>query len=244
MNKDFVLMAQDCISFALRGLTPRDYQDFCKRTLGPGTSYYDRMRVAERLIEAGSLYVSDGKYRLGTLRDEPWLVEALTEGSDRAWTIVDSFPVRQVKFDPENLINRITGLEGEEFVVDLLNKQLPRGITSRIEHVSLKDDSAGYDIASPSTSDPERTVLLEVKTTTRPGQYLRYFLSRNEADVGLRHQNWFLVFVVVRHGAHELAGFASMSAIRHELPVDPPGNTHWMSARMESSISDLRPNLP
>lgn len=244
MSGNFLLMANDCISFARNNLMARDYQEFCKRTLGPGTSYYDRMRVAERLIDEGVVLLENNRYHLGFLSEAPWLISALSTGDDHAWTILHAFPKRRIKFDPDNRVNQITGLGGELAVIAWLREQLEPDYVSRIVHVSLENDAAGYDIYSPSTRTLGSSTLLEVKTTTRPGPILRYFLSRNEAEIGARNENWHLVFVTVRGGVHELAGFATMADIRQQLPSDPPGNSRWMSVELHMNSGDLNPNLP
>lgn len=244
MTDEFLLMAKDCIGFAREGLSAKDYQDFCKRMLGPGTSYYDRMRVSERLIDENIIYLEDNKLHLGELAPQDWLVSGLAKGNVNAWNILDSFPKRRLKFDPDNAVNAEIGLAGEEAVLSWLNESIDASRIGKINHISLFNDAAGYDIYSPSTQSFTNEVLLEVKTTTRPGSSIEIFLTRNEARVGIQNQNWFLTFVSILNGISSLEGHLSMNEILFMLPNDPIPESSWMSVKLTIEKSSLNPGLP
>lgn len=244
MTDEFLLMVKDCIEFARDGLSAKDYQEFCKRMLGPGTSYYDRMRVAERLVDEQVIYLDANKFHLGELEARDWLVSGLAKGNVNAWNILDSFPKRRLKFDPDNAVNAEIGLAGEEAVMSWLYGSIDASRIGKINHISLVNDAAGYDIFSPSTKNFTNDVLLEVKTTTRPGPAINIFLSRNEARVGIQNQNWFLTFVSIVNGISRLEGHLSINEILFMLPKDPIPESSWMSVKLKIEKSSLNPGLP
>ncbi|ORE97751.1 DUF3883 domain-containing protein [Aurantimonas sp. 22II-16-19i] len=99
------------------------------------------------------------------------------------------------KFDPaaRDAKNRILGLRGEQFVFDFEQQNMiaegRRDLLSEVRWVSRDEgDGHGYDIVSvdPQT---EKKKFIEVKST-RGSQYVPFFLSRNEIEVGERTEGW------------------------------------------------------
>jgi hypothetical protein len=237
-------MALNCIEFAHAARNVQDYTDFCKRQLGAGTSYYDRIRVKDQLIDEGFIRIDGNRLRLGVAKRVEWLEQSLAQGQSEAWELCDLYPRRKLKFDPDDTASRELGLAGELYVMELLKEVIPHGFQDRIIHVSLEDDSAGYDIRTPSTNGPEGEVLLEVKTSSRTGPGFRLFLSRNEVETGLRNPNWHLLLVAAHQGKFEIAGAINMSAIADLLPQDTSDEARWMSLRLVVPVEDLDKKLP
>jgi hypothetical protein len=202
------------------------------------------MRVAEKLLDEQVIYLDANKFHLGDLDAKDWLVAGLAKGNVHAWDILDSFPKRRLKFDPNNSVNAEIGLAGEVAVLSWLEESFDTSHFGKVIHVSLVNDLAGYDIYSPSTQRFTDDVLLEVKTTTRPGSAFDIFLSRNEARVGMQNKNWFLTFVSIHNGISSLEGYLSMKEIKFMLPTDPIPESSWMSVKLTIEKSSLNPGLP
>jgi len=244
MTELLVKMALDCIVFARDARHVRDYSDFCKMQLGAGTSYYDRIRVKDQLIDEGFVRIEENRLRLGSAHKRAWLDQALRNGDPEAWEICEIYPKRKLKFDPDNTAARDLGLAGEVFVLEKLKQLLPKALQGRLIHVSLEDDGAGFDISTPSVKNPEDQVLLEVKTSSRSGSKFRLFISRNEVETGLRNPNWRLVLVAAQQGEFDILGVLGMTDFADCLPQDTSSEAMWMSTRIDLSRDGWRPSLP
>ncbi len=244
MSDLFLQMALDCIQFAYAARHVQDYTDFCKRQLGAGTAYYDRIRIKDQLIDEGFIRLDGNTLRLGMAQGVEWLERGLADGEPEAWELCDLYPKRKLKFDPDDTSARELGLAGELYVIERLKERVPKGFQDRIIHVSLEDDSAGYDIRTPSVNGAEDEVLLEVKTSSRVGPSFRLFLSRNEVETGLRNANWYLVLVTACQGKFEIAGSVKMSAIADLLPQDSSDEATWMSLKLVLQLDNLMAGLP
>jgi hypothetical protein len=135
------------------------------------------------------------------------------------------------------------GLKGEFFVLELLQRQLPTHAQSAIKHVSLTDDSAGYDIEAP-LNETGTTCYLEVKTTTRPTGSFRFFLSRNEWRTSTRKPNWFLVLVSLTPQTSELFGHLDSGSLANYMPEDRHRDFPWQVTRGSLSRDDVFSGLP
>lgn len=141
---------------------------------------------------------------------------------------------------------RALGLRGEEFVVDRARHELielgRRDLASQVRRLSEFSDDLGYDIVAPRIHGKRR---LEVKTSGRSGEGLvRFFLSRNEFDWGLRDVDWALV--VCRVGADDeidLVGWCRAPALEPYLPADGEGS-RWTSSEVEIPLTLFEPGLP
>lgn len=92
--------------------------------------------------------------------------------------------------------NRSLGLAGEHFVIELERKRLTDSgygeLAQRIEHVAeTKGDLLGYDVLSFETNGYERHI--EVKTT-RYGEMVPFYLSRNEIKVSAEKAESYRLF--------------------------------------------------
>lgn len=92
--------------------------------------------------------------------------------------------------------NRKTGAIGEELVMAFEKEKLltagKPSLANKIKHVSKKDDGLGYDIQS-FTALGEK-IFIEVKTSQSSFAKSRYFISRNEWEVGKTlHSYWLYI---------------------------------------------------
>ena len=172
------------------------------------------------------------------------LLEQLFESSESRESFLLSLAR---KFDNESQAQ--TGLEGELFVLSLCSQELENAgrtdLIPKVVHVSLISDQLGYDIVAPNISGENRR--LEVKSTRAIGANGRFYISRNEFEVGLRDPNWFLVLVKVGE-PNELLGWIEAPAIVGCSPTDTCdeaiGNGRWEVAKMTIPSSAIQRGLP
>jgi hypothetical protein len=211
-----------------------------------GMSVNDRLRVADELIELGKIRLIDDRLSLPAKFDTAWLEQSLLAGSEVAWEIAseigDNATEETNLFDADQL--KKIGDLGELRVLEELKDSLETHLHHRISHVSRRDDSAGFDISSPSIKDVDRQLKLEVKTTCRPGNNFRFFLSRNEFEVGIRDKNWRLVFVQLSNNVAILLGHLPVSVIAARFPIDQEDDIRWQNVRVDFARDLIKPGLP
>lgn len=145
-------------------------------------------------------------------------------------------------FDPALLA--ALGAAGEEEVVracrdELLGLDRP-DLAAQVQRVSLISDALGYDVVAPRINGAPR--LLEVKTEARPSSgVFRFFLSRNEYDVG-RLQQWALVACVGSASVMEVIGWCRSATLRQYLPDDRNGR--WTEAVVRVPMTVFVDGLP
>jgi len=230
---------------ALR-ISVKDFQIQCELAPSkPGSSYYDRLRVAEQLIEDGIIEKVDKRLRV-VAKDVPdWLRTGMQNGSKISWRIFDAIDVGgkiRGRIDHELLAS--IGLDGEKAVIKELRQGLSVADGMRIRHISLVDDSAGYDICSPSVVDTSRTRLLEVKTSSRPGADFSFFISRNEVRVASQNENWYMVAVLREPSGYRLLGYVTYLQFADVVPVNVSPFSHWESASVRIPVNQILPGLP
>lgn len=224
----------------------RDFDFLCQ--LAPSTSgksYYDRLRVAERLIVEGIIEKVDDRLRIVAMDIPLWLRQGMLDGSQISWEIFEVIDTKgkiKAKIDLELLAT--IGLDGENEVIRQLKQELPPSIATKVKHVSLEDDSAGFDISSPSISQHDMHCLLEVKTSSRPGDDFRFFISRNEARVASLNENWRLVAVLREQTRYKILGHLRYAHFSEALPVDSSPYGKWQSATVILPIDLIVPSLP
>jgi len=167
----------------------------------------------------------------------------LIPDTDRRASIVEAV---SRKYD--DALMRIVGQIGEELVVAHCRKELRKlgqaELARSVRQISLENDGAGYDILAPRISGTDR--MLEVKATTSNLDPVTFFLSRNEAMVGMRNRNWSLVVCVnidVQSRDGEILGWFSGSQLTSDLPQDAHRGT-WQSARLSIPRDELNPGIP
>jgi hypothetical protein len=166
-------------------------------------------------------------------------------GSKSAWEIfelIDSKGKIKGKINLELLAT--IGFDGELEVIRKLKESLPECLSSRINHISLTDDSAGFDISSPSTSQHDYVCLLEVKTSSQPGRDFQFFISRNEARVASQNDNWRLIAVRREPDGYKILGHLRYAHFADILPRDTSQLSRWESASITLPSDLIAPNLP
>lgn len=239
-------IALEVIRAARNRISVRDFDMQCRLApVSGGKAYYDRLRVAQQLITDRIIEKDNGYLRL-SIKDIPeWLVDGLEVGSEISWEILENIdPTRKLNDKFDRLLLQKIGLDGEMLVMEFLSRHLTEKVFNRVRHVSLTDDSAGYDIQSPSIKDSSDTFFLEVKTSSRPGSEFHFFISRNEARVAAQNDNWRLVGVIRKISGYELLGSIHFSSFSQFLPSDNSSNGRWESASISIPTSSFVSGLP
>jgi hypothetical protein len=206
---------------------------------------YEARRVAlEELLRNGLVVLDESRLCLGKLNEIPWLSRLLESGNPTAWAIVDIFPKKSWKYNPDNDRRGEIGLRGETFVIEEFQRFLPFEFHSDILHVSRFDDLAGFDISAPSIKQPDLQISIEVKTTTRPGQEFVFHLSRNEYETARHSTNWFLVLVRLSNSGNTIFGHLEGKSLLDYFPQDSTPGFSWTSTRGFFTQDDLRVGVP
>jgi Domain of unknown function (DUF3883) len=240
---ELVLEAVDAAS---KRMGAKDFELQCR--LAPiqnGKSYFDRIRVAEELIRNGLIEVEDGYLKLGSKEIPASLIKELKVGSELAWEILERFEHNNKfsqKIDLE-ILQQI-GLDGEHAVIAELYRKIPDTEHHRIKHISLFDDSAGYDIRAPFLDNHEHSALLEVKTSPRPGKNFIFYLSQNEARVASLNKNWVLLGVTCIESEYKVLGFLFYHQFSNFLPINVDPKAKWESVKMSVPKDYFVPGLP
>ena len=148
------------------------------------------------------------------------------------------------------------GADGEEAVVAACREYLlskdRADLADQVARLSLDDDTLGYDVTSPDCRG--RRHHLEVKATRSIGTRVEFYLSRNEALIGVNDMAWAVV--VARQEisgpdgalAMRVMGWLTYPDVAPVLPHDAaPGEAltgRWASARITVPDDLLRPGLP
>jgi hypothetical protein len=108
---------------------------------------------------------------------------------------------RQRKVSPESLVNSfaardVLGLMVEEAVVNYERSRVGAERADRVEHVSLRNVAAGYDIQSISVTDggAERPRYIEVKAVSAGS--MGFYWTRNEIAVAKTLGNFYFLYLV------------------------------------------------
>ncbi len=205
-----------------------DFKSIGRLAVDIRQGYQARMAALRDLSAQGFVTLDSGRIVLGVLSPASWLTESIQNGNSDSWEICDAFPEKFRKFNPDDFNRREIGLAGELFVFDWLCEQLDEGQRLFIEHTSLRDDSAGFDISTPSLRTGER-LYLEVKTTTRTGDDFTFHLSRNEWNAAFRRTNWYLVLLRKVEGEHALFGYLDGQSLVNYYPIDSHKDFKWTS---------------
>jgi hypothetical protein len=147
--------------------------------------------------------------------------------------------------------SRVLGDAGEVAVVDSCREGLIANgrpdLAAKVRRVSTISDQLGYDVVAPRIDGGVSR--LEVKTTGRSGPVLRFFLSRNEIEVGRRDPDWFLVLCARQaNGTITVEGWCTAADLLSLLPGDPEvsglARGRWESVRVHFPHESLQPGLP
>ena len=130
------------------------------------------------------------------------------------------------------------GAAGEKALVAALR----RIASLTVDHVALRHDGFGYDIAVVLGDDEWH---VEVKSTSRRAR-LPIHLSRQEYEVGRQDAWWRLVVVGLDSEQLSLRTVATVDANRlfADAPLDRGHAARWISARFDVPRTTLRRGLP
>ncbi|MDA9625515.1 DUF3883 domain-containing protein, partial [Luminiphilus sp.] len=197
--KQWFAVAEEIVREACKRTSLHDYKSYARlKPVGIGEDYYYRISVLRELLSSGVIkLVENDRLMIAELSALSWFDEALLTGSKDAWAleeICEQHSGKGRKFD-DKLLAQI-GQIGEEYVLATLKELITSELHAQIQHISVVDDTAGYDIRSPSTSVDCSMRFIEVKTSVRPliGKF-SFFLSRNEFERGIRDSRWCIVGV-------------------------------------------------
>lgn len=202
--------------------------------------------VLNKLLLDNVILIEDGKLKIGNINNLKWLDEQLIKGNSTAWEFAENIEEKideYKKFDPTTL--KLIGDEGEEYVICRLKEMINVSKHNEVKHVALSDDTAGFDIFTPSTINSDNHFKLEVKTTTRCiKDSFSFFLSRNEAKVASKSDNWCIVCVSKINDEFEILGHLYFFQIESRLPRNIDARSRWETCRVRIEINILRNGLP
>ena len=209
-----------------------------------GRNYQDYKRTLEVLVDEGVILIDDSKLFPGLISDVSWIKDGLETGAEAIWELAEKIEPNlkwAKKYDNTELIK--IGLKGEEAVMDLLNNQIDERYHHRIRHVSLFDDTAGFDIASPSVKNHEESMFSEVKTTVRPAEDFTFYISRNEFNVGNKTRNWSIVCVKIVNDTPLILGHLNLDQIRDLFPMEISEQVKWQSLKVTVPLTMINEDL-
>jgi len=245
-TNSWIEVALEIIEFAQKRSTVDDFKHFCAmQYAGLEKSYTQRMEVLTSLLASNIVLLRDKKLAVGSLNKADWIEQGLKNGNTDIWKLANFIrpdsPVIK-KFDSDQLID--IGLRGEEFIIETLKSKIPADHERLIRHVSLIDDTLGYDIQSPSIKDAKLTVCLEIKTTVRPDHDFGLFLSKNEFNISQNSNEWHLVLVKISNGEPSILGYIKGSQISGLMPKDSDKRVTWQTVKIKVDPSWIIPGLP
>lgn len=245
-SEEWYETATEMIQFARKRVYVADYQRFSKIAQPiAGRTYIDRMRVLDELLTDGIVRIEDKQLCIGIAGINLKIQMSLIRGEKGAWKFVESFdPSGRLaqKFDYE--LKKEIGLLGEQKVMEELRSQLSTDFHSRIIHVSLNDDTAGFDILSPSIANRDSNVLLEVKTSSRDSAKFLCYLSSNEMRVAESNKNWHLVLVQIANSIARILGWVELENLSSRMPTNTDEAVSWQSVAVTIEPSWINPGLP
>jgi hypothetical protein len=245
-SKAWIEMSLEAIAFAKKKGFIADYKHFCSMQQPSGEkNYADRMRVLNYLINFDVIRINDKKLSIGTIKNSEWIELGLINGSSDIWKLATFInPESSVikKFDSDRLAE--IGLRGENFVLERLKYILPENQHKLITHVARFDDTLGYDIRCPFTKETGSIALLEIKTTVRPGNEFRLFLTRNEFRISQINKEWNLVLVKITDNSPSILGHIKGAQISDLMPKNLDKRVSWQTVEMMVDHSWVIPELP
>jgi hypothetical protein len=104
---------------------------------------------------------------------------------------------KKIDYQLKNLNNSVTGNKGEEIVLKIERENLRNAglneLADKVDRVSSKDDTVGYDILSYDKDGKEKYI--EVKASAQTGSTVRFFVSLNEYNIGMKKDNYYIYYV-------------------------------------------------
>jgi hypothetical protein len=231
------------VKAAQRGLHVDEFRATGRFSSDFEVGYEFRMRSLNSLVEQGFISIRGDRLVLGNLSPAPWLLDGLATGTTEAWEICDSYPRVARKFSPDEVSLSLIGFQGEEFVMSRIQEALPYRLHQGIKHVSLTDDTAGYDISFLGSTGRERQHW-EVKTTSRSSENFNFFLSRNEWNSARVIPNWYLVLILKNSEGHTVFGHLDGLSLVSYFPLDSHPRFRWSVTKGALEPDEVFTGLP
>ena len=245
-SKEWLDLVQEALRLAKKNISYKEYELHSKIARSElGKSYFDRINVLNHLEKEGLIIVENGNLIINTKEIPEWLNNGLINGNAKSWDILESIDFDgklAQKFDSQAL--EAIGLDGEKTVLNALRDKFDDELFKRVRHVSQVDDSLGYDISTPSYIYQEKIYLYEVKTSSRADDFFHFFISRNEANVAKKNNNWYLIAVIKENGKYKILGHLRFDVIEPLLPSDNSDDARWESAKVNIPKHLFIKNLP
>ncbi len=199
---------------------------------------------ALRLLRGRDLLVAEG----GLTRHNGTVLPLLMLPDESALPLLAELLAVAERDDEDENADRTAALGaiGEEAVVAWCTDELQQlariDLVDHVQRVSLISDRFGFDVSAPSIHADSR--MLEVKTTfAKSGKTFRFFLTRNEYEVGRRHSSrWALVACRADEAGASVIGWCRASELERYLPDD--ANGRWTEALVHLPVSALLPGAP
>lgn len=245
LSSSWTEMAKDVLVAARKRWSLEDYIRTIKLVEPKfGKSYLDRRNVLDLMLQHQIVCIADERLMLGQPDQSAWFSNLINNGSQKAWKLLDGyFPSEIVrKFDAEALME--LGLAGEKWVVNEYTNCLKLHDSDLVKHVSLINDTLGFDIVTPSLILAGKDLHIEVKTTSRPGGKVSFYLSRNEFEVGMTDPRWVLLIVQMIDGDFTVFGHCFASQFETILPEDRVDFATWNSVKITLQTTDVVRGLP
>ena len=240
-------MALEVIHAAKSEWTIADFELHCKkqkRTIQK--SYEARLTILKSFIDQGIVRQKENVISLGILPNDGDFHRSLMSGDKYAWNLVSKiFPEthKEILFD-DTLLREI-GAKGETFVVGQLKSELPKEYHQKIDQVSKRDDTVGYDIVAPSVIDFHSEMYLEVKTTNNPNGDFAFYISSNEYKISQKNYGkWYLVLVRIIDNIPHLVGHIASEVLIDKMPNNCNERVRWKSARIRADNAWIKAGLP
>ena len=240
-------MAYEVIHSAKLKWTIADFKQHCKKQEKTiEKSYETRIAILNSFIDQGIVLINQNVLSIGFLPKNGDLYNSLLAGDDLAWQLIsETFHEadEQILFDDTRL--KEIGAIGEKFVLDSLKSELPKEYHQKIDQVSKRDDTVGYDIASPSIKDFHKEMYLEVKTTNNPRGDFTFYISSNEYKISQKNYGkWYLVLVRIIDNIPHLVGHITSEVLSNKMPNNCDERVSWKSAKICADNVWIRDGLP
>ncbi|MDC0139960.1 DUF3883 domain-containing protein [Hyphomicrobiales bacterium] len=240
-------MALEVINAAKKQWTVADFKQHCKRQKKTiEKSYEARIFILNSLIDQNIVLKKENKLSIGYLPRNGEFYSSLFSGNTYAWELVSEiFPEtdEEILFDEAHL--KEIGAIGEKFILDELKSALPSEYHKKIDQVSNRDDTAGYDIATPSVINFDKEVYLEVKTTTVQTGDFGLYISSNEYRISQKeYDHWYLVLVKIINNVPKLIGHIPARILANRMPNNVDSKVKWKSSKVYVQNDWLEDKLP
>lgn len=138
---------------------------------------------------------------------------------------------KKIDYVEKARLNAIIGIKGEDIVLQmekvrvmklLQKKNMDMDLISKVQWVSEKDDSLGYDIASIDIDDANNiiNIYIEVKTTTSKYD-IDFFVSQNEIKKSIEFNNNYWVYRLYNCNGEMPKFYIAKGKIENNFYINP-----------------------